>query len=265
MASAEDRFVHPASSRSYSDSAPAQLCKIVVEANSGLAQQIAEGRTDLMDILPLEKLEGPMDDLGQTLPFLAVYHDKPDMLEYLKKRGVDISAPCDPMNFGNPMFYAIQMKRTRLILTLDILGCSAREPCDSLEVLPMTHAERLDDPFIKEALEYSFGKEERARVLFLKHFLRAKYRKIYLFKLKAIPLLLRCIRGMLGRKVGRFLRSVRDTLRRRRDRKKRVAEKLADGIDLDSDDEDSIIDEDYPDVTIGHWMTSSQAFNGDDL
>lgn len=264
MASAEDRFVHPASSRSYADSASAQLCKIVVEANSGLAQQISDNRTDLMDILPLEKLEGPVDDLGLTLPFLAVYYDKPEMLEYLKKRGVDITVPCDPMEFGNPMFYAIQMKKTRLILTLDILGCSAREPCDSLDVLPMTHAERLDDPFIKEALVYSFGKEERARVLFLKHFLRRKYRKIYLFKLKAIPLLLRCMRGMLGRKIGRFLRNVRDTLIRRKERKKRVKEKLADGIDLDSDDEDSVIDEDYPDVTAGHWMTSSAAFNGPD-
>ena len=265
MTSAEDRFVHPASSRSYNDSAPAQLCKIVVEANNGLAQQIAESRTDLMDILPLESLEGPIDDMGLTLPFLAVYHDKPDMLEYLKRRGVDITAPCDPMGFGNPMFYAIQLKRTRLILTLDILGCSSKEPCDCLGVLPATYADRLDDPFVKEALKYSFGKDERARVLYLKHFLRRKYRKIYLFKLKAIPLLLRCVRGMFGRKIGRLLRNVRDTLRRRRERKKRVQQKLADGIDLDSDDEDSIIDEDYPDITAGHWMTSSAAFNGEDL
>jgi hypothetical protein len=138
-----------------------------MDANSGLAQQIAENKTDLMDILPDEDLQGPVDDLGLTLPFLAVYYDRPDMLDYLRKRGVDLRAPCDPMDFGNPMFYAIHLKKTRLILHLDILGCSVREPCDSLKVLPLAHVERLDDPFMKDAIHYAFGKEERARVRIL--------------------------------------------------------------------------------------------------
>ena len=255
--------MHAASSRSWGDSAAAQLCKIVVEANNGLAQQIAENKTDLMDILSSEQLSEPVDDLGLTLPFLAVFYDRPDMLEYLWKRGVDMKVFCDPMGFGNPLFYAIHLKKAHLILTLDIIGISVREPCDSLGTLPMTHAERLDDPFLKEAITYAFGKEDRARTLYLKHFLRSKMRRIYKKKLIAIPLLLRCIRGMLGRKVGRHLRNIRDTLYRRRERKKRVAQKQGDGIDLDSDDEDTIVDEDNPDITKDHWMTRDKRFNGE--
>ena len=131
-----------------------------------------------------------------------------------------MKAFCDPMGFGNPLFYAIQLKKARLIITLDIIGCSVREPCDCLGTLPLTHTERLDDPFVKEAVMYAFGKEERARTLFLKHFLRSKMSRIYKKKLLAIPLLLRCIRGMLGRKVGRHLRNVRDTLYRRREKRR---------------------------------------------
>lgn len=54
------------------------------------------------------------DDLGLTLPFLAVYYDRPDMLKYLRKRGFDLSQPCDPMNFGNTMFYAISLGSFKL-------------------------------------------------------------------------------------------------------------------------------------------------------
>ena len=263
MSSAEARFVHRASSRTWGDSAAAQLCKIVVESNNGLAQQIAENKTDLMDILSLENLNEPVDDLGLTLPFLAVFYDRPEMLEYLWKRGVDMKAFCDPMEFGNPLFYAIHLRKVRLVLVLDIIGCSVREPCDSLGTLPVTYAERLDDPFLKEAIAYALGKEERARTLYLKNFLRSKMRRIYKKKLLAIPLLLRCMRGMLGRKVGRHLRNVRDTLYRRRERKKRVAQKQSDGIDLNSDDEDTIVDEDNPDITKGHWMCGDSRFNGE--
>ena len=68
---------------------------------------------------------------------------------------------------------------------------------------------------------------------------------------------------MLGRKVGRHLRNIRDALYRRRERKKRVAQKQGDGIDLDSDDEDTIVDEDNPDITKDHWMTRDKRFNGE--
>jgi hypothetical protein len=49
------------------------------------------------------------DDLGLSLPYLAVFYDRPDMLRYLRKRGFNLKKPCDPMGFGTPMFYAVYL------------------------------------------------------------------------------------------------------------------------------------------------------------
>lgn len=247
--------IHSASSSSWGDSGSARLMGIVVDANNGLAQQVAENRTDLMDILSTETLSEPVDDLGLTLPFLAVYYDRPDMLEYLHKRGVDLKKFCDPMEFGNPLYYAIHMRKIRMVILLDLLGCSVKEPCDALEVMPMTHAERLDDQYVKDAIVYASGKEVRACILFYKHFLRVKYRKIYLKKRRSIPLLQRCVRGFFGRRVGKHLRAIKRALIRRIMRKRTKAKKIAEGAELNSDDEDSVIDEDHPDITAGHYLS----------
>ena len=91
--------VHSGAASSWDDQACAKLCDMVLLANNGLAQQVALNDTTLMDVLPTSELEGPIDDLGLTLVFLAVYHDQPEMLEYLRKRGVDLKATCDPMEY----------------------------------------------------------------------------------------------------------------------------------------------------------------------
>jgi len=236
--------VHQASSRTWGDESGARLCQMIVESNSGLSQQIAEGKTDLMDILPDGDLSGPVDDLGITLPFLAVYYDRPDMLEYLWRRKVDLTKFCDPMEFGSPLFYALYLKKVRMILTLDLLGCSVKEPCDFLKQMPMTIAQRLDDKHVIDMITYCEGKEQRAVILVKKHFYRIKYRKKYLFKLKSIPLLQRAMRGMFGRKIGRALREARDKIIRRAKRKIVREEKEAQGVDLESDDEDTLEDPD---------------------
>ena len=102
--------VHIGASSSWDDQAAARLCELVIASNNGLSAQVANGKTDLMDILPVEKLTEPVDDLGLTLIFLAIYYDRPEIIEYLHKRGVDVTKPCDPMDYGNPMFYAIQLR-----------------------------------------------------------------------------------------------------------------------------------------------------------
>lgn len=246
--------IHGGSSSSWGDSSSARLMGIVVDANNGLAQQVAENRTDLMDILSVETLSEPTDDLGLTLPFLAVYYDRPDMLEYLHKRGVNLKNFCDPMEYGNPLYYAIHMRKIRMIILLDLLGCSVKEPCDALEVLPETHAERLDDQSVKDAIVYASAKEVRASILFYKHFLRVKYRKIYLKKLQSIPLLQRCVRGFFGRRISKHYKAIKRALIRRIMRKRNKAKKIAEGAELNSDDEDSIIDESNPDITHGHYL-----------
>jgi len=234
--------IHVAASSSWGDSACARLCQLVVETNSGLAQQIAENKTDLLDLLPPARLSEPVDDLGLTLPFLAVYHDRPDMLEYLWRRGVDLTACCDPMQYGNPLFYAIQLRRVQLILKLDLLSVSVRDSCDALKTKPIVHARRLNDPHVTQMLEYCLGKEQRAATLVVKHFLRIKYRKIYLRKLGSIPLLLRVMRGMIHRARVRRIKKKKGDIIRRAERKVRRQRKLDSFEDLDSDDESTVED-----------------------
>lgn len=97
--------IHRASSSSWGESATARLCKIIVDSNKAFLQEVMDNKTGLLDISELEELN-ETDDLGISLPFLAVHYDRPDILCYLLKRGVDLSAPCDPMAHGNVMFYA---------------------------------------------------------------------------------------------------------------------------------------------------------------
>jgi hypothetical protein len=234
--------VHVAASSSWGDQACARLCQLVIGSNNGLAQQIAENKTDLLDVLPPERLAEPVDDLGLTLPFLAVYHDRPDMLEYLWRRGVDLTTWCDPMEYGNVLFYAIHLRRIQLILKLDLLSVSVRDPCDCLKNKPIVHAKRLNDPNVTQMLEYCFGKEQRAATLVVKHFLRIKYRKIYLKKLALIPLLLRVMRGMIHRARVRRVKKKKNDLIRRTERRVRRQQKIDLFQDLNSDDESTIED-----------------------
>ena len=119
------------SSECWGEQAGARLCQLLIDSNDGMAQQIQEGRTDLLDLLPRENLEQP-DDLGLTLPYLAVHHDRPEMLVYLYKRGVDLSVPCDSMDYGTPMFYAVSLGKIRLVETLAVLGVSLNIACETV-------------------------------------------------------------------------------------------------------------------------------------
>ena len=231
--------VHRASSSSWGDCACARLCEIIIDCNDNMAQQIADNRTDLLDILTLDELNLPSDDLGLSLPFLAVYYDRPVMLEYLHKRGVKLSAPCDPMGFGTPIYYAICLNKTNLISILDLLGCDVKNPCDGLAQLPIVHARRLDNHLAIKEIEKAGGKERRAMNMFQKHGLRIICRKRYLFMRKSIPLLQRAVRGLFARKIARTKRTRIETKARRLQRKITRAAKLADNIDLESEDDDS--------------------------
>jgi hypothetical protein len=193
--------IHPASSHSWGDSACARLCGIIVDSNTGISQQVIENRTDLLDLYSKSELTQG-DELGLTIQFLAVYHDQPDILVYLKKRGVDLSLPCDPMNFGNPMFYALRFGRHRLIRVLDLLGCSVNDPCDEFKNKPIYYAKRLNDPIAEHEIKMAQTKELRAAILFQKHFLRIKYRKRYLSIVWIIIRIQKIFRGLIGRRLG---------------------------------------------------------------
>jgi len=236
--------IHSGAASSWDDQACAKLCDMVMLANNGLGQQVANNQTELMDVLSTKALEGPIDDLGLTLPFLAVYYDQPEILEYLRKRGIDLKAVCDPMEYGNPMFYAIYLRRIRMIRTLDILGVSVREPCDSLKTVPLQLATRTNDQYVKDEIAYCWGKEQRAGTLVTKHYKRIVERRKYLFKLKIIPLMLRVMRGMIARARVRRMRKEIDKIARKAARHVRREEKLAKFELLDSDDESTLEDMD---------------------
>jgi hypothetical protein len=193
--------IHPASSATWGDEAYAKLCSYIVESNNGRAQQIIENNNITPAFMELYSKEELLetDDLGLSLPFIAVYHDRPEMLRYLYNRGLDITIPCDSMNFGNPMFYAVIWHKYRLVDMLDLLGCSVSNPCDSFKQSPRSHAERLDDSLMIELINNLEKRPERVKTLFMKNFLKAKYRRLYKNALRAIILIQRIIRGKLAR------------------------------------------------------------------
>jgi hypothetical protein len=135
--------IHRAASSTWGDEGCARLCSIILESNNGIEQCVQENRYDLLDSYSKRQLETP-DDLGLSLVFLAIHYDQPDMLEYCAKRGLDLKSYCDPMKFGNAMFYAVTLKKYRLVPLLDHLGCKVNDPCNELKQLPIDIADRMN-------------------------------------------------------------------------------------------------------------------------
>ena len=192
-------MTHRASSNSWGDNAGARLCELIVASNTGAAQNISEGRTEMLDLMSLEQLNEP-DDIGLSLPFLCVYYDRPELLIYLKKRGVDINAKCDPMKFGTPLFYAIQYRRYRLIETFDRLGVNLGAGCDDIDQTPLTHAKRMDDPRIAELVTYFMTRTANSAILIQRNFLRKMGQREAMQRKKAVQLINRIFRGAVGRR-----------------------------------------------------------------
>lgn len=172
-----------------------------------MAQQISENRTDLLDLLTLKDLER-VDDCGLSLPYLAVHYDRPDMIRYLHKRGVDLSKTCDPMDFGTPMFYAVNMGRIHIVETLDSLGVSVNNVCDSyLKLTPSYYASRIGDPSVGVRIENLMTKELNACLLFRKNFEKQKARKRFLKMRRAAIIIQKCARGLSARIMVKLYRA----------------------------------------------------------
>lgn len=194
-----DEFI--GSSERWGDQATARLCQLIMEANDGMAQQIAENRTDLLDLYTLDQLRQHTDDLGLSLPFLAVHYDRPDSLRYLHNRGIDLSQPCDPMGYGTVYFYAIAFQRRTIIQTLNELLYSYSVPCETtFKLPPIYYAKRNDDVFMLETLQALLDKEQWAFHFFLKNFLRSKFQRQYKRIKKSVLLIQRIVRGFLARR-----------------------------------------------------------------
>lgn len=194
------------SSDRWGDESCARLCEIIMDANDGMAQQIMENRTDLLDLKTKEELD-IMDEFGLSLPFLAVYNDRPDMIRYLSKRGIDMTKPCDTMGFGNPMFYAVNLSKIEVIDALHSIGCSVTRECDTfLNFKPEHYAARIDNQEIKDKINHIKGREIRAATLFKRNYMKYRWRKLYLRKITALTCIQRHVRGFIVRSVNIRLR-----------------------------------------------------------
>jgi hypothetical protein len=189
------------SSDRWGDESCARLCEIIMDANDGLAQQIIENRTDLLDLKTKEELD-VVDEFGLTLPFLAVYNDRPDMIRYLAARGLDMTKTCDTMGFGNPMFYAVNLGKLEVIKALHSVGCSVTRDCDTfLNFKPEYYASRIDNQEIKDNINHIKSSEVRAANLFKRNYLRYKWRKLYTRKINGLVCIQRYVRGFIVRSV----------------------------------------------------------------
>jgi len=73
-------------------------------------QAIVEGDLETVNDLHLSGSYSDLtmgDDVGNTPAFLACMFDRPEVLRYLHKKGVDLSRPCDANKFGNSAFFAM--------------------------------------------------------------------------------------------------------------------------------------------------------------
>ena len=200
------------SSELWGEDSTARLCQILLDANDGMAQQISENRHDLLDLLTLKDLER-VDDCGLSLPYLAVHYDRPDMVRYLHKRGLDLSKPCDPMEFGTPMFYAVSTGKMHIVETLDSLGISVKAVCDTyMKKTPSFYASLTGDPSVALKIENLVYKEQLAGDMFMKNFLKSKYRRRFLRMKRAAILIQKCSRGLADRIMVRLVRAGAITL-----------------------------------------------------
>jgi hypothetical protein len=189
-----------ASSTQWGDQAMARLCEIIVDSNDGMAQQVIENRTDLLDLMSNLELER-IDDLGLSLPFLAIYYDQPDILHYLHRRGIDLSKPCDCMGYGTPMFYAVALSRHRLVSILYALGYSIGDPCETYSCqTPIDYAMRRDDPSLITLVKSMNARDAGALEFFGKNVLRTILARRYYRKRRAVLHVQRMGRGFIARR-----------------------------------------------------------------
>ena len=182
----------------WGESATARLHQIMVEANSGLMQQIAENKTNLLECLSKEELEAYDEDFELNACYLAVYYDHPSMIYYLHKRGLDFSKTCDPMDFGTPMFYAVLYGRIHIINALHKIGISVNRVCDNyLHMTPKDYASMRSNQYVIKMIDDLLNIDRKSYDLFVKNYLKLKYRRLYLYKRRRIIIIQRFIRRFL--------------------------------------------------------------------
>jgi len=191
-------MAHRASSETWGDFSGARLCELVVRSNTGGAHAVADGRTDMLDLMSFEELN-EADDIGIKLNYLAVYYDQPDIIIYLANRGVNMTTWCDPMNWGSPLYYAVTLQRHRILEALDQIGVNFNEPCDNLGQTAMLHAKRIRDTYGQKLIKHLMERTQKAGILVLKNLRKMVQQNKYQRILNAANIINRVLRGRRGR------------------------------------------------------------------
>ena len=101
--------------------------KVSNTVNDGwtILQFIEDGDTEMIGFMqatgeyPDLSLPG---DCGTTPVYLALLHDRPEVIKLLNDYGVDFNAYCDPMNYGKPVYWAAKMGRVHCLRMLARCG-----------------------------------------------------------------------------------------------------------------------------------------------
>jgi hypothetical protein len=200
--------VHNASSEFWGDQGCARICRCIMEANKSIMQQIIENRFDLLDLLPIEDLQEPDPDSGLSAAYLAIYFDKPKMIRYLHNRGVDLTKPCDPMGFGNCVFYCVSYGRYDILELLELLEYDIVGPCDEFEQTPMQRAEMMNNSIMMNHLEFLSARRKRAYEFMTKNCMRYRCMVNYRRTRKKIIDIQRVIRGFIHRCRAKDLKEI---------------------------------------------------------
>lgn len=164
-------------------------------------QDFSESTRNFWNHLSLETLE-TKDDLGVSLIFLCIHYNRIELFKYLYyERNLNFSIYCDSLDFGMAMYYAILYNRIEMIDLLDSWGYYVTSPCDVLQTLPLQLALYRNQQEILQIIEKCILRVKKTKILFMKNYLKVKFRKRYLMILVNIRKLQQWVRRRLGKGV----------------------------------------------------------------
>lgn len=104
-----------------------------IEASRLVGRYAAEGDVEMLRWL---HKSGEVDlsvktEMGTTCAYLAVLNDRPDILRLLFELGIDLTKPCDAMDYGSPALWAAKYGREHVLVELFNLGIDLNKtPCE---------------------------------------------------------------------------------------------------------------------------------------
>lgn len=179
----------------------------ILESNSGILQQVLCNETDMLNLLTADELS-EFSDIGLNLFFLAVYHNKPQLIRYLWNRGIDIHASVDPLLFGNAYFYAVTFGHIDVVATLHSLGCDIDRPCNSLQEKPLDRAKALDNLEMEITILKLLSHKRQASILFEKNVMRLAYKRRYIYTKSCIVIIQKHLRMFHAKLLYKRMRPV---------------------------------------------------------